>query len=78
LTSLTSSQSVSFRPGTNVEFNDPGFTPGTVASSPEGVIPPLDGYNLETLSNKNRDFSNPMYDAVQSGTTNDPNLGKSF
>lgn len=32
----------------------------------------MDGYNLETINNKNRDFSNPMYDAVQSGTTADP------
>jgi low density lipoprotein-related protein 2 len=33
----------------------------------------MDSYNLETLSNKNRDFSNPMYDAVQS----DSHMGKS-
>lgn len=74
LSSLTSSQSVSFRQGTNVEFNSPGFGAG---GPPDGDanVPPLDGYNLETINNKSRDFSNPMYDAVQSGTTADPSLG---
>lgn len=73
--SLTSSQSVSFRPGTNVEFNSPDFPSNR---PPTGVIPagggvaPLDGYSLDTLGNKTTDFSNPMYDAVQSGTTADP------
>lgn len=33
----------------------------------------MDSYNLETLNNKSRDFSNPMYDAVQSG---DSHMGK--
>lgn len=65
---LTSSQSVSFRHGTNVEFNSPGFSPGnpTSPSLPTDQIPPMDSYNLETLNKKSRDFSNPMYDAVQS------------
>jgi hypothetical protein len=72
---LSSSQSVSFRHGTNVEFNSPGFSPGnpTSPSLATDQIPPMDSYNLETLSNKNRDFSNPMYDAVQS----DSHMGKS-
>lgn len=78
LPTLSSSQSVSFRHGTNVEFNNPGF-PGsggvTAGSSSGGDVPPLEGYNLQTVNtNKTRDFSNPMYDAVQSGTTTDPNL----
>lgn len=65
---LTTSQSVSFRHGTNVEFNSPGFSPGspTSPSLPTDQIPPMDSYNLETLNKKSRDFSNPMYDAVQS------------
>ncbi len=68
---------MSFRHGTNVEFNSPGFVPGnpTSPSLPTDQIPPIDAYNLETLNNKSRDFSNPMYDAVQSGTT-DSNMGK--
>lgn len=74
---LTSNQSVSFRHGTNVEFNSPGFAPGNPTSPtlPSDQIPPIDSYNLETLNNKSRDFSNPMYDAVQSGTT-DTNMSK--
>lgn len=74
--SLTSSQSVSFRPGTNVEFNSPDFPsnrPATGVIPAGGGVAPLDGYSLDTLSNKNTDFSNPMYDAVQSGTT-DPSI----
>jgi low density lipoprotein-related protein 2 len=74
LSSLSSSQSVSFRQGTNVEFNSPGFVAPNGPSDGQ-PIPPLDGYNLETINNKPRDFSNPMYDAVQSGTTADPTLG---
>lgn len=74
LSSLSSSQSVSFRHGTNVEFNSPGFQPST---GPPGTgtiegVPPMEGYNLQAISNKSRDFSNPMYDAVQSGTNSDP------
>lgn len=73
LSSLTSSQSVSFRHGTNVEFNAPGFQGG--AAPPGANVTPIDAYNLETLNNKNRDFSNPMYDAVQSGTNHEPTVG---
>lgn len=73
LSPLSSSQSVTFRHGTNVEFNAPGF--GNVTGTNEAT-PPLEGYNLQTVnSNKARDFANPMYDAVQSGTTTDPNIG---
>lgn len=80
LSSLTSSQSVSFRHGTNVEFNSPGFTqpnqpPNGPATIEGGVLPPMEGYNLQAVNNKSRDFANPMYDAVQSGTNSDPNLG---
>lgn len=70
LPSLTSNQSVSFRHGTNVEFNAPGFG----NSPPPNDVAPIEGYNLQTVNsnNKARDFSNPMYDAVQSGTATDP------
>lgn len=71
-----SNQTVSFRQGTNVEFNAPGFAPAgpTSPSLATDQIPPMDSYNLETLNTKQRDFSNPMYDAVvQSG---DSNIGK--
>ncbi|XP_024940882.1 low-density lipoprotein receptor-related protein 2 isoform X2 [Cephus cinctus] len=63
LGSLTGAQSVSFRQGSNVEFG---------ASSPERMEPLDVEYNLSEVSNKNRDFSNPMYDAVnvETGTTN--------
>lgn len=74
LSSLSSSQSVSFRHGTNVEFNSPGFLPnnGPPATGTIDGVPPMEGYNLQAISHKSRDFSNPMYDAVQSGTTVDP------
>lgn len=72
LSSLSSSQSVSFRQGTNVEFNSPGFGPNGPV---DPGVAPIDGFNLEAVSSKSRDFSNPMYDAVQSGTTADPTLG---
>lgn len=50
------STSVSFRPGTNVEF---GATNG--ASSTE----PLDtGIDLGGIDSKTRNFSNPMYDTM--------------
>ena len=68
---------MSFRQGTNVEFNPADFPnrpPTGSIGGPAAAVAPLDGYNLDTLSNKNRDFSNPMYDAVQSGTA-DPNIG---
>ncbi|XP_059057986.1 low-density lipoprotein receptor-related protein 2 [Achroia grisella] len=48
LGSLASSQSVSFRQGSNVEFG--------------GVAEPA--YTLEDTGRKGRDFSNPMYEAV--------------
>ncbi|XP_066588132.1 low-density lipoprotein receptor-related protein 2 isoform X2 [Prorops nasuta] len=63
LGSLTGAQSVSFRQGSNVEFG----------ATPHERMEPLDvEYNLSDVSSKNRDFSNPMYDAVnmESGTTN--------
>lgn len=65
LNSFTSSHSVSFRHGNNVEINSPNLQPsaGTVES---GVVSPMDGYNLQQINNKQRNFSNPMYDAVQS------------
>ncbi|XP_041779439.1 low-density lipoprotein receptor-related protein 2 [Anopheles merus] len=76
--SLSSSQSVSFRPGTNVEFNSsefpsaqrlPGVPGGAATGTTAGTaVTPLDGYSLDTLNNKNTDFSNPMYDAVQAGS----------
>ena len=74
LSSLSPSQSVSFRHGTNVEFNSPNFNQATNGPLDPNV-PPMEGYNLQAVSNKSRDFSNPMYDAVQSGTNVDPTLG---
>lgn len=62
LGSLASSQSVSFRQGTNVEFGSNTFN----ANGGGGTAEPLDvAYSLDPISNKNRDFHNPMYDAVQ-------------
>ncbi|XP_017778488.1 PREDICTED: low-density lipoprotein receptor-related protein 2 isoform X2 [Nicrophorus vespilloides] len=61
LGSLSSSQTVSFRQGTNVEFG-----PNTFNSNGTGGVEPLDvAYSLDPINNKNRDFHNPMYDAVQ-------------
>lgn len=77
LPTLSSSQSVTFRHGTNVEFNAPDFTgsPPVTGAAALGDIQPLEGYNLQAVNtSKNRDFSNPMYDAVQSGTNTDPSL----
>lgn len=74
LSSLSPSQSVSFRHGTNVEFNSPNFNQATNGQLDTNV-PPMEGYNLQAVGNKTRDFSNPMYDAVQSGTTIDPTVG---
>lgn len=70
---MTSSQSVTFRHGSNVEFSESGFPGG---SAPGGSdMAPIEGYNLQTVNaNKARDFANPMYDAVQSGTTSDPGM----
>ncbi|XP_075155675.1 low-density lipoprotein receptor-related protein megalin [Haematobia irritans] len=75
LPTLTSSQSVTFRQGTNVEFNAPGFPgPNAPVGTTTGDVAPLEGYNLQTVNTgKTRDFSNPMYDAVQSGAT-DPSI----
>ncbi|KAF7269177.1 hypothetical protein GWI33_017770 [Rhynchophorus ferrugineus] len=59
LGSLASSQSVSFRQGTNVEF-------GSNSLGGAGAPEPLDvAYSLDPVNSKNRDFHNPMYDAVQ-------------
>lgn len=74
LSSLSPSQSVSFRHGTNVEFNSPHFNQATNGPHDPNV-PPMEGYNLQQVSHKTRDFSNPMYDAVQSGTNIDPSFG---
>lgn len=74
LASLSPSQSVSFRHGTNVEFNSPNFNQATNGPLDPNV-PPMEGYNLQAVSHKSRDFSNPMYDAVQAGTNIDPTLG---
>lgn len=61
LGSLASSQSVSFRQGTNVEFGA-----NTFSGNGAGNVEPLDvAYSLDPINNKNRDFHNPMYDAVQ-------------
>lgn len=73
LSSLSPSQSVSFRHGTNVEFNSPNFNQATNGPLDPNV-PPMEGYNLQAVSHKTRDFSNPMYDAVQSGTNIDPTI----
>lgn len=61
LGSLTNSQSVSFRQGTNVEFGSPAFSsngPSIPAETMES------NYSMADISSKNRDFSNPMYDAL--------------
>lgn len=57
LGSLASSQSVSFRAGSNVEFGGVGtpVTPGGAGG---------DAYALDEPARKGRDFSNPMYEAV--------------
>lgn len=73
LSSLSPSQSVSFRHGTNVEFS-PNFNQSTNGPIDPNV-PPMEGYNLQAVNHKSRDFSNPMYDAVQAGTAIDPTLG---
>ncbi|KAF2897473.1 hypothetical protein ILUMI_08703 [Ignelater luminosus] len=62
LSSLASSQSVSFRQGSNVEFGNNTFS-GNGAGS--GIEPMDVAYSLDPISNKSRDFHNPMYDAVQ-------------
>lgn len=70
---MTSSQSVTFRHGSNVEFSESGF-PGASAPGANDMAP-IEGYNLQTVNaNKARDFANPMYDAVQLGTSSDPGM----
>lgn len=65
--SLASSQSVSFRQGTNVEF-------GSSFGGSAGSVEPMDSaFNLDQIAAKARDFSNPMYDAVQN--SGDPTVG---
>lgn len=61
---MASSQSVSFRQGTNVEFGSNSFNANgsSAGSGPETLDV---AYNLDSVNNKNRDFHNPMYDAVQ-------------
>jgi hypothetical protein len=75
LGSLASSQSVSFRPGSNVEFGDGPFG-GSPVSAGMPVGEPIDmAYSLERVG-KNRDFSNPMYDAVVQGGNGSGVMGK--
>ncbi|KAI5717758.1 hypothetical protein M8J77_010754 [Diaphorina citri] len=57
--SALSTQSVSFRQGTNVEFGAPAFNNGASLGEPLDVE-----YSMADISSKNRDFSNPMYDAL--------------
>ncbi|XKL63596.1 hypothetical protein PGB90_005960 [Kerria lacca] len=59
---LTNSQSVSFRQGTNVEFGNAGFINGPGSGEPMDIE-----YHMADISSKNRDFSNPMYDALGGG-----------
>ncbi|VVD04124.1 unnamed protein product [Leptidea sinapis] len=63
LSSLASSQSVSFRPGSNVELGGVG---GPGAPGPAGDA----AYTLEPR--KGRDFTNPMYDAVTRAAIPEP------
>ncbi|KAG1701225.1 Low-density lipoprotein receptor-related protein 2 [Nymphon striatum] len=57
----SSTQSVSFRSGTNVEFGNPAIVSENNHNLPE----PLDAeFNLGDLETKQTDFSNPMYDAL--------------
>ncbi|XP_073976140.1 low-density lipoprotein receptor-related protein megalin isoform X3 [Rhodnius prolixus] len=61
LSSLTNSQSVSFRQGTNVEFGSPAFS-----NNGPAIAEPMQDveYSMADIGSKNRDFSNPMYDAL--------------
>ncbi|XP_023703710.1 low-density lipoprotein receptor-related protein 2 [Cryptotermes secundus] len=70
---LSNSQSVSFRQGTNVEFGTPTFA----TNGPQGRMEPMDvEYNMGDIGAKNRDFSNPMYDALDgSGPTGNGGSG---
>ncbi|KAF4524946.1 hypothetical protein B566_EDAN012702 [Ephemera danica] len=68
---LGSSQSVSFRHGTNVEFGSPTFTTPPTTVPPE----PMDAeYDMGELGGKTRNFSNPMYDALDGAGTS-PTVG---
>lgn len=69
LPNLSPSQNVYFRQGTNVEFGNANGGTSEVTS-----VPPMEGYTLETLNPKTTDFSNPMYEAVQSGTLTEPSM----
>lgn len=52
---------MSFRQGTNVEFGGNAFNNSTGDNGN-----PVDvAYSMDPIGNKNRDFHNPMYDAVQ-------------
>ncbi|CAH1155627.1 unnamed protein product [Phaedon cochleariae] len=67
---LASSPSVSFRQGTNVEFGANSFnnSSGSTEADARNVA-----YTLDSVNRNNRDFHNPMYDAVQNnqeGVTN--------
>jgi low density lipoprotein-related protein 2 len=66
---LGSSQSVSFRHGTNVEFGSPTFTTPPVQAEPMDAE-----YNMGELG-KTRNFSNPMYDALDGASTSPPTVG---
>lgn len=61
---------MSFRQGTNVEFGPNSFNNGGGPSEPVDV-----SYSLDAMSAnaKNRDFHNPMYDAVQNNPEAIPN-----
>lgn len=61
LGSLASSQSVSFRAGSNVEFGA-ALAGGGAAGGAAGE------YALDEPARKGRDFSNPMYEAVTRAT----------
>lgn len=64
LGSLASSQSVSFRAGSNVEFGA-ALAGGGAAGGAGGAA---DAYALDEPARKGRDFSNPMYEAVTRAT----------
>ncbi|CAB3367800.1 Hypothetical predicted protein [Cloeon dipterum] len=72
---LGSTQSVSFRQGTNVEFGGPIGAAGAMnLAAGAGVAPaaePMDAaYDMGELSEgKTRNFSNPMYDALGAGSS---------
>ncbi|XP_045536115.1 low-density lipoprotein receptor-related protein 2 [Papilio machaon] len=69
LGSLASSQSVSFRAGSNVEFGGAVGGVGGVSAGAGGAAGGADAYALHE-PRKGRDFSNPMYDAVTRAAAN--------